>query len=363
MLRSVDAANLVDNATIVEDNITVARFLQSIDYDGDLHNGIQIPTDVRGAIAGAFEAEGVSGVPSGNMLDTIIGRLDQNITGFRGFVQTEAQAREHVNQTQTEIVKEILADKTFYAVTEPSGTFLGQGVRTGDTGYIIPMSFNHDVTMLNEGTEAATEIRLDGKRIVYPSDPQNYQVVEGTTAKYVKVETVFVAGSGTVGHMRFYFNQRDAQAYIDTFSSGSTGGTDTTGGSTTTGGTDTTGGSTTTGGTTSSALDLSGYNIIHLYNNYSENMAQITTGTYNSYIEFAHSTTTAPTHCTDYGFSELVSNINIGVTTQKLYRIVNETGNETHVRRCYEEDYSQAPAGFTGSTNLVLRWVTPNDNM
>ena len=242
MLRKVTAANLVNDAKIVENNITVATLLQSIDADGDLNNGIQIPSDVRESLAGIFKTENIKGVPSGNILATVMSRLEQNVANFKGFIKTEAQAQEHVKNTQYGVVKEMLAGKKFYAVTEPSGTFLGTGVVTGDTGYIVPFNFNSDVTMIN----GDTPIKLEGNKLTYTSDPTNYQIIEGKTLKYIKVQMVYVAASGTIGHMRFYFNQKDAQAYIDTFSSASTG--ETTGGITgeTTGGTT----GTTTGGIT-----------------------------------------------------------------------------------------------------------------
>ena len=226
MLRKVNAENLVNNTKIVENNITVATLLQSIDADGDLNNGIQIPSDVREALVDIFKTESIEGIPSGSVLDTVMSKLEHNVANFKGFVKTEAQVQEHVNNTQSGVVKEMLSGEKFYAVTEANGTFFGTGVVTGDTDYIMPFNFNNDVTMIN----GVTPVKLDGNKLTYPDDPSNYQVIGEKTLKYIKVQIVYVAGSGSIGHMRFYFNKKDAQAYIDTFSTSSAGGT--TGGTT-----------------------------------------------------------------------------------------------------------------------------------
>ena len=211
VLRKVSKDDLGTNTvTIIENNMTVARLLQTMDNDGDASNGISISKKMRDALTQNARSDTSD-------INSLYNNIIANIEGYQGHLVTETEAGEHLQAT----LKTILAGKTFYAVIEPGGTFLGIPVVTNDTGYVIPFSFNDDLTMVNEETEDATSIKFDGNRLTYPDDGSaNYQLIKGKTDKYIKVQTIFVAGSGTIGNMRLYFNQKDAQAYADTIKNG-----------------------------------------------------------------------------------------------------------------------------------------------
>ncbi len=215
-LRKVSKDDLGSkNVTIIENNATVARLLQTMDNDGNASNGINISKKMRDALK-------QNGISDAQDINSIYNNIIGNTEGYYGHLVTETEATDHLQTT----LKAILAGKTFYAVTEPGSTFLGIPVTSNDTGYIIPFSFNNDLTIINAGTSDATAIRFNGNKLIYISDNTgNYQLIKGKTDKYVKVQTVYVAGSGSIDHMRLYFNQRDAQAYADTIKSGTTGGT------------------------------------------------------------------------------------------------------------------------------------------
>jgi len=103
VLRHTNAEELSNNIKIVEDNIDVARFLQSIDKDGNAENGIQIPKTVKDIL----KANNIKHVPNDDTtLVQIVSELEQQDAEFHGRVKTHAEAEHHVNQTKEEIKKE-----------------------------------------------------------------------------------------------------------------------------------------------------------------------------------------------------------------------------------------------------------------
>ncbi|SFV58889.1 Autotransporter adhesin [hydrothermal vent metagenome] len=231
--------------TIRENNMTIARLLQTLDDDGNASNGINITKNMRTT----FDENNISDIADIDSVYSVISDTE----GYHGHLVTETETNHHL---QTGI-KTMLAGKTFYAVTESNSTFLGMPVTTNDTGYVMPFKFNDDLTMLNEDSEDPTPIRLDGNKLIYTSDNNgNYQLIEGKTDKYIKVTTIFVAGSGTVGHMRLYYNKNYAQAYADTIKNSSSnngsGGTHN-------------GGSTQNGIQSISSEKLAGYTVVAEY--------------------------------------------------------------------------------------------------
>jgi len=313
VLRKVLKGDLdTDMFTVIENNITVARLLQTLDNDGNASNGIRITENMRNA----FKENNIANVRD---IDAIYNAIS-NTEGYQGHLVTEAQANEHLQET----LKTMLAGKTFYGVTEPGGTFLGMPVTTNDTGYVIPFSFNSDLTMINEGTSDATSIRFDGTKLIYTSDNNgSYQLIEGKTEKYIKVTTVYAVGSGTIGHMRLYYNQTDAQAYADAINSSTSG--------------DTTGGST-DGYTTASTIPDRADGLI-IYNNISSveadsAAAEIHTAN-NDYNRRYNSDATL--YCNNYGYTYLLvdnTDPDTGVQT-KSYSV-----SQNDISMCLEHYYS-----------------------
>ena len=116
-LRDVPADALVDNAKIVEDNLTVATFLQSIDNDGNASNGIEINEEVSKTLKTVFQEEGIKEVPHSN-LDVIVDKIKQNVDSFEGEVKDTDDVLAHLTQTQTQVLKEFLSGKTAYTMVD-----------------------------------------------------------------------------------------------------------------------------------------------------------------------------------------------------------------------------------------------------
>ena len=117
-LRTTSADKLIDGGTIFEDNPKVAQFLQSIDADGDLSNGIEIDDKVLEALTSALANidDDTTVLSDDTVLTTVVAEVGSQVEAVPGTVRTDSEVQEHLAQTQTEITKELLAGKTFYVV-------------------------------------------------------------------------------------------------------------------------------------------------------------------------------------------------------------------------------------------------------
>ncbi len=99
-LRDVDANELSDDIKIIEDDIKVAQFLQSLDVDGNVSNGISITPEVIGILYD----NGVSKLPetADEIVDIIQKLKDSNIE-FNGKLVSEEVAKAHIEETIKEL--------------------------------------------------------------------------------------------------------------------------------------------------------------------------------------------------------------------------------------------------------------------
>ena len=118
-LREVPADRLEDNVIIFENNVTTARFLQSIDRDGNVSNGIEISSLVRGAIEEGHYTE----VPVGEGLGYVVLSLGAADGNFTGSIVSELATEMHLIDN----VREVLGGTTYYAYDE------GEGIATVHT--------------------------------------------------------------------------------------------------------------------------------------------------------------------------------------------------------------------------------------
>jgi len=125
-LRDVPVEDLGEEVRIFENDPHTARFLQSIDNDGNATNGIQISEDTRTLL----EREENS-VPTGDRLTTIVSEIDASSTTFDGHVVDTQSVNTHLNQT----TRTLLAGHTYYAYDE------GEGIPT-----IYSVTFNSDAS-------------------------------------------------------------------------------------------------------------------------------------------------------------------------------------------------------------------------
>jgi hypothetical protein len=98
LLKTIPATQLTEGAMIVEDNVTVAAFLQTMDLDGNSSNGI----DITPAITKALQENHIKSLPNSTTLPIIYNILC-NTQEYHGHSVTEIEAQEHLQKTHEEI--------------------------------------------------------------------------------------------------------------------------------------------------------------------------------------------------------------------------------------------------------------------
>ena len=117
-LRKVSKDNLAEGKKVLENDLEVARFLQSVDNDGDASNGIQIAPHTLEVLKDALK--GKTKVPKDDELVGVVSEVEQGDHNFKGKVKTKEEVKKHLEKSATQITKELLAGKTFYAYIEES---------------------------------------------------------------------------------------------------------------------------------------------------------------------------------------------------------------------------------------------------
>jgi hypothetical protein len=111
-VRQIKSDDLYPNIRQVEDNLTIAKFLMTLDNDGNASNGIEITDDVKKAL----EMGGIKTIPSdGNMTNIYKVLIDADI-GYKGEIIDDAIAKKHLGETHISILKGLLTGMTFYGV-------------------------------------------------------------------------------------------------------------------------------------------------------------------------------------------------------------------------------------------------------
>ncbi len=212
-LRKVPADNLADNAKVVENNVTVARFLQSIDTDGNLSNGIQITNETITILTKALQQENIKTVPdTTTKLDTVVSHIEQEDTNFKGHVVTEEEAQNHLKATQKTVIKDMLAGKTFY------------GVGYGNDGWHAAGSieFNKELTIMHykgiwydPNDDETDSIKVESNKLVWLSD-NSYSIVGANKGDYIEL-TDYNADSSldSTVPVRLYFDKTKAEGYFN----------------------------------------------------------------------------------------------------------------------------------------------------
>ena len=96
LLREVDASTLKNGITILEDNIDTARFLQTLDRDGDASNGIEV--------SDAVKKLDITEVPKEDaVLSDIRDDMKANDDKYQGRVVTTQETKEHLSQSRNQL--------------------------------------------------------------------------------------------------------------------------------------------------------------------------------------------------------------------------------------------------------------------
>ncbi len=145
-LRKVKATALSNNISILENNVTVARFLQTIDNDGDATNGIHIETNTIDSIKKGVEDKKFAGqVPTEeSVLKSVVDEIKVNIPTFAGKVKTITETETHLADT----TKKVIEDSKLTG-TQIKTILAGKTLYLAHTGMITSYGFNKDASSLS----------------------------------------------------------------------------------------------------------------------------------------------------------------------------------------------------------------------
>jgi len=209
-LRTIDSTELFNDIQIVEDNITVAAFLQTIDADGNASNGITIKEEFKDTIQDMIDSGELNTSIDSVNLSTLQSELKvRNSDSYNGVLVSESEALSHINSIQQDILKGLMADKTLYSV----GIF-------GDKEAIseVNLSFNSDLTKMILSSSSYTKeknIKIKGNKLLFLDDTNGDYTVVTPKDNYILFENYDSNGFKNSLDIRGYFQKLDADSYLD----------------------------------------------------------------------------------------------------------------------------------------------------
>gem|GEM_PF-944754 len=210
-LRTVASDELFEGAQIVENNIYVARFLQSLDHDGNPYNGIKIDKSIVDPLKEILAQYDYTVPTTESQLGTILSQLQNAVAEFGGLAKSLEEAKQHLLQTQTNRLQELLAGKTYY------GYILEDGLEA-----VVELQINSYATAWNykvlyfsiassQGQSGLESLLIMGNQLSAGqgdhSDADLYQLIK-VTKEYILFDK-----------MKLFVNHENALAQVRTISS------------------------------------------------------------------------------------------------------------------------------------------------
>ncbi len=225
-LRTVGSNQLADGKKVLENDLEVARFLQSVDTDGNPDNGIQISPEVLEVLHEALQ-EYKSGnektikdvVKDDMVLENVVSIVENKVEDFQGKVVDEEQAKEHLEKTQTEITKELLAGKTFYLVGRDTDIMFNKMVFNNDATFVEMSGIDGQ----NRDETFTLGMTINADKIIFSDTPDKYRKIIEIKDKYLVMQG-YKDDQVDDESVRLYYSESDAQAYFDSLNAGSSGG-------------------------------------------------------------------------------------------------------------------------------------------
>ena len=226
-LRETKADELSDKVKIVEDDVTVARFLQSIDFDGNASNGIQIKKEVLTALEQTVKEMKLKEIPKDDdNLTNIVNDLKNSVkvSDFKPEVKPVEEVEKHIQKTQDSVLKELLVGKTYY-LPVVGGSGDSQGNEINDN-HVETLKFELDGHTLTDTWKNA-----DGMSVTLQ---HNYSInngilningIDGDGEQFdININTLtvhrdYISFSGDEDG-RFYFSKSKAEASYDSVDGG-----------------------------------------------------------------------------------------------------------------------------------------------
>jgi hypothetical protein len=316
LLRTVKAEQLKNAVKVVEDNVSVAAFLQTLDADGNASNGITILPKT----AKVFKDNGFTTLPQDDAnLSHIMNTVAGNISGYHGNLVSKTDASQHIKTTEQNVTKNLLANKKFYVVfDDATGIFITQ--------------INKDVTNINIQSETGSfnmdnAVKLDGNVIVWLSTGKRSDVIEYTD--HILVVNHKTDGTSSCSYL--FETKEAANNFANNLASQVKAPA----------------GLQLVAPADPSSLDLASYNVLIFYKNTSFNKYNYFANDKNKYAALLNKSVS----CIDYGFDstqEVQKDTQAGILTTTYF-------DQAKHRTCIDSDYTNATDGnLTGGMNFVV---------
>lgn len=214
-IRTLDQTRLTDGETIVEDNVSVASLLQSLDSDGDARNGITLTQEAVDALEKTLKAQqpeaSVPKLPTTDSeIEVLVASVAESLrnSDFAGHFVSTQEALEHVKNTQTGITTGVFAGKRFYVPYLENGK-----------SYIEKITISDDAKsatwekVLGASDAGTFVVSIDGNTITLEDSNQDVAMV----LELVDVADDYVEVKRDDLYMgKFYFSYDDAQNALST---------------------------------------------------------------------------------------------------------------------------------------------------
>ena len=214
-IRTLDQTRLTDGETIVEDNVSVASLLQSLDSDGDARNGITLTQEAVDALEKTLKAQqpeaSVPKLPTTDSeIEILVASVAESLrnSDFAGHFVSTQEALEHVKNTQTGITTGVFAGKRFYVPYLENGK-----------SYIEKITISDDAKsatwekVLGASDAGTFVVSIDGNTITLEDSNQDVAMV----LELVDVADDYVEVKRDDLYMgKFYFSYLDAQNALST---------------------------------------------------------------------------------------------------------------------------------------------------
>ncbi|MCX6075820.1 MAG: hypothetical protein NTW78_02915 [Campylobacterales bacterium] len=201
-LRVVDSSDLQDQVKVVEDKISVAQLLQTLDCDGNASNGVTLLPDVISAIKGAL----INTVPDSAEKLSQIYNVAAQVGTYQGKLISQEDAQAHMVQILD--IGSKLAGKTIY---EAWSKEYGQGITKITFANDMKSMTSEEIAGSDVGSKSTiTIVSIDGPIINIVEDGVGKVLVyQHSTSEYI----VVLKPDGEVS--KFYKHQSDAVTYLD----------------------------------------------------------------------------------------------------------------------------------------------------
>ena len=111
VLKTIATADLVAGKKFVEDNVDVARLLQSIDLDGNSSNGIKLTDDVRKSLKDLFKDKKKEDLLKEDSVKDLVDAL-KKLPGFKGKLVSLKDAAKHLGETAALVAEGLMKANT-----------------------------------------------------------------------------------------------------------------------------------------------------------------------------------------------------------------------------------------------------------